>query len=235
MKLRHHIADDRLKWSGTGGPQQQRRLGQEVKWNPRTKKRQEPWGAVNFSPSHHTCLQEEMVMSPTSHLGDNGGWKKATGRKGCPGEGRGCWGAWRSSLFYLPWILCFGPSGFSTITLAGSSSCRPPILCLLPLILSQPLSHASYGCGSKTWISHLLRLLCNYLERRRRRGRIKRGSEERGLHIKSAWKRNTLHSSITLHKRNKRMKRREKWGCGRMRGHKNGVRSRRVSPRRESE
>lgn len=54
-----------------------------MKWNPRTEKRQEPRGSPPRLPlSHHTCLQEETVMSPSSHLGDNGGWKKATGRKG---------------------------------------------------------------------------------------------------------------------------------------------------------
>lgn len=70
--------------------------GHEVKWNPRTEKIQEPRGAQDFfffsPPSHHTCLQEETVMSPSSHLGDNGGWKKATGREGAVGgegeEGR---------------------------------------------------------------------------------------------------------------------------------------------------
>lgn len=43
-------------------------------------------------------------------------------------------------------------------------------------------------------------------------GGVKRGSEDLlgGAHIKSAWKRNTRHSSITLHKCNKRMKR--SWG-----------------------
>lgn len=58
-------------WPGVRvGPCSGSAEGQEVKWNPRTEKRREPRGAQwTFSPSHHTCLQEEAVMSPTSHLG----------------------------------------------------------------------------------------------------------------------------------------------------------------------
>lgn len=67
--------------------------GHEVKWNPRTEKRQEPRGAQwTFFLSHHTCLQEEAVMSPTSHLGTmvagrkqqvaRGGGRREEGREG---------------------------------------------------------------------------------------------------------------------------------------------------------
>lgn len=44
----------------------------------------------------------------------------------------------------------------------------PSLYSLFPSFNSVPASpHTSYGLGSKTWISHLLRLLCNYLEGRR--------------------------------------------------------------------
>lgn len=72
--------------------------GHEVKWNPRTEKRREPRSTqwTFFSPSHHTCLQEETVMSPTSHLGTMVAGRKQQvarggGRRG--GGGRGCRGA----------------------------------------------------------------------------------------------------------------------------------------------
>lgn len=90
---------------------------QEVKWNPHTERRWEPWGAQwAFFLSHHTCLQEEMVMSPTSHFGTMVAGRKQQVEKGDGSrekEGRGCQRGWRSSLFYLPWILCFGPSAWA--------------------------------------------------------------------------------------------------------------------------
>lgn len=62
----------RVGYGDEGGPLQkpQNREGQEVKWNPRTEKKREPRSThwTFFFPAHHTCLQEETVMSPTSHL-----------------------------------------------------------------------------------------------------------------------------------------------------------------------
>lgn len=65
----------------------------EVKWNPRTEKRQEPPRRtvdVFFSspvPSHLFTRGNGDVTHFT--LGDNGGWKKATGREGAMGGGEG--------------------------------------------------------------------------------------------------------------------------------------------------
>lgn len=118
-----------------------------------------------FCPSHLFTRGKGDVSHFT--LWYNGGWKKATGRRGRWGKTKGGFvkgpeEALRCTYHGYP---CFGPFGWSTITLVGSSSCHPPILFAPPLILHQPLSHTSYGCrGSKTWISQLLGLLCNYPE-----------------------------------------------------------------------
>lgn len=72
--------------------------GHEVKWNPRTEKRQEP-PKHTVDPSHLFTRGSGDVTHFT--LRDNGGWKKATGRKGWWEErgggggegGRGCRGA----------------------------------------------------------------------------------------------------------------------------------------------
>ncbi|CAJ1074657.1 Hypothetical predicted protein [Xyrichtys novacula] len=56
--------------------------GQEVKWNPRTEKKREPrsahWSFFS-SPSHLFTRGNGDVTHFT--LADNGGWKKATGRR----------------------------------------------------------------------------------------------------------------------------------------------------------
>lgn len=175
-------------------------------------------------------------MSPTSHLGTMVAERKqqVTRGGGRMRWGRGCRGAWRSSSFYLPWILCFGPYGLSTITLVGSSSCRPPILLLFPLILYQPLSHTSYGRGSKTWISHLLRLLCNYLERRRR-GEDKMGKWRDGGHILKVPAKEILCILLSLFTNAIKEWRGGSRGELGMRVHKNRVRSSIVVPQGESE
>lgn len=56
--------------------------GHEVKWNPRTEKRREPPRRTE-EPSHLFTRGSGDVTHFT--LGDNGGWKKATGRKGVVG------------------------------------------------------------------------------------------------------------------------------------------------------
>lgn len=95
-----------------------------------------------FPLSHHTCLQEEMVMSPTSHFGTMvAGRKQQVEKGGGSGEkeGRGCQKGLKKLSVLFTMDTMFWPLCLSTITLAASSSCPPSILSFLPLILYQPL------------------------------------------------------------------------------------------------
>lgn len=206
---------------GEGGPMKQQCRGTRGEMEPtHWKETRAPRCTGNFFfPSHHTCLQEETVMSLTSHLGGQWWLEESNRSRGAAGGGGRREEEREGLLRGLKKlsVLFTMDTMFWPLRLEHNNTCGfkflPSPCSVFPSILHQPLSHTSYDWGSKTWISHLLRLLCNYLEKRRRwGGRIKWGSEERGVHIKSAWKRNTLHSSITLHKCNKRMKRRENGG-----------------------
>lgn len=84
-----------------------------MKWNPQTEKNPE-----SHVPSHLFTRGNHDVTHST-------GWgTMVAGRKQQVRGGRGVEGC-EEALFYLPWILCFGPSACSTKTLVGSS---PPIL-----------------------------------------------------------------------------------------------------------
>lgn len=69
------------------------------------------------------------MMSPNLHAGGQWWLEESNRSRGGLGGGHGEEGPLEGSeeaLFYLAWILCFGPSACSLKTLVGSSSWRPP-------------------------------------------------------------------------------------------------------------